>query len=218
MARLFEHMCRNASPDYKEGCILVRLEEIPEIGWEYERFLSKNQASGIFKVGGYELGYASFSFLLFLVPLGILVLIYLQLRTTAKITIMLREKAVECSEVQQCLNSLFNERATKRLGEHRWLYGTVWTLVILVLVVTPLTSFASIHTTIVTNTKVEIDKLGTITPLRNVAFSDRTYQIPQDKNMLSFIMVLFLADVSLGLLVWRSVVKQLRPKMNRERR
>ncbi len=217
-ARLFERRRAKAGLCSKEGRIFVRLEDIPEVGWEYERFLSKNHPSGIFEVGGYKLGYASFAVLLLFVPLGLLVLIYLRLRTTAKIAMMLREKAVERSEVQQCLNSVFNERATERLGEHRWFYATVWALVILVLVATPTVFVLAMQTTTVINTKVAIDKLGNITPLGDVGLSERTDTVSPDENVLSLTLVLILANMSLGLLVWRSVVHQLRPKAESEKK
>jgi len=210
-ARLFERRCQHATHGCDGGRILVRLEDIPEIRWEYSRFLRKKDPSGTFHVGGYDLGYASFGLLMFLGPLGLLVVICLLLRTTAKIALLIREKALERSQVQQCLNSVFNERATEKLGEHRWFYATAWVLVILLLAVTP-SIFVTMQNLTVINTRVTIDKLGTITPLDNVGLNERTYRIPADKKTTRFIGAFILAVMSLGLLVWRSVAQQLRPR------
>ena len=203
---------------YKEGHRRVRLEQIPEVGWEYGRFLSKHQPSGVFNVLGYELGYASLGFVFVLVPFGLLVVIYLRLRATAKIALMLREKAVDGSEVQQSLNSVFNERATERLGEYRRLYATVWALVILILAVTPPIFFLTAYTMRVIDTYVEIDQLGTITPLADVSLGERTYTVMPDDGMLGFTMVPILASMGLAVFVWRSVSYQLRSKGRRAKK
>ena len=205
-ARLFESRCRNASP----GC-KVRLEEIPEVGWEYGRFLSRNQPSGIFEVGGYKFGYAAFFWLLVFAPLALVVVIYLKLRTTAQIARMLREKAVERSEVQQRLNSVFNERATKRLGDYRWSYATVCVLIMLVLSLTPPIFYLTMHAGVKINTEVVIDKQGNISPLSDVRLDKRTIFLLPSGRIFKLTTVIILTIMCLGLLTWMSVVQQLSP-------
>jgi len=129
--RLFNSRCKSSIAECEEDRILVWLEDIPEVGWEYERYLSKNNPYGTFDVGGHELGIASNSLLLLFAPLALLLVIYLQIRTLRKIATILSGNTADYGEIQQRLNSVFNERATKKLGEHRRVYATVWILVIL---------------------------------------------------------------------------------------
>ena len=68
------------------------------------------------------------------------------------------------------------------------------------------------------NMNVAIDKLGTITPLSDVSLNERTYIIRPDENILCYTMVLILANMSLGLLMWKLVVHQLRPKDEPEKK
>lgn len=209
---LFKEICQNSTPDCERGRISVRLESIPEVGWEYGRFLSKSQPSGRFTAGGYELGYASFALLLLFVPVLLLLVACLRLQTTGRIAMMLRESAIEGGEIQQRLNSVFEERATQRLGERRWVYATTRILIILLLSLTPLVSYNAMQIKHRVNSSVEIDVQGNIWPLPDVGLDARTYQVPLDPGILDLSLVLFLTMTILGLLAWWSVIKQLRPE------
>jgi hypothetical protein len=211
MIRFFQSRCRNAHSGCKEDRLLVRLEEIPHVGWEYERFLKRNLPQGFFEFEGYKLGYASLGLLFLLAPLGLLVVIYLRIRTTAKIAGMHRELAVDSSEVQQRFNSVFSERATRRLGENRRFYATVWVTVIIALSLTSPYVFVAMQTMNKINTEVAVDNQGNISPLPDVSLDKQTTTVPVDRVMLGLTMVISLVIISIGWLTWTAVVKQLTP-------
>ncbi len=63
--KLFAEMRSQDSLNKSAESYKVWLGAIPEIGWELERYVKKNNPYGFYDVSGYKLGYAAFYLLLY---------------------------------------------------------------------------------------------------------------------------------------------------------
>jgi hypothetical protein len=203
--------CDGDIPECEDGHILVRLEHIPKVGWEWEQYLNKNTSSQYFNFGGYKLGLAPFGIFMLLAPSALLLLIYLKIRTLKKISLMLHERAIEYSEVQQSLNSVFNERATQKLGEHRWYYVTAWAVALVILSLMGPIAYQEMNIKTKINTEIDIDKLGYFKPLPDVPLDKRTTKVPLDDDFSNGMVSLFFITLVIGVLIWLSLLQQLNP-------
>ena len=140
----------------------------------------------------------------------LILVIYLQVETLRKIAAILSRKETEYGEVQQRLNSVFNERVTKELGECRRVYATFSIIVILTLALTPSVTY-SVQTMYVINTEVEIDKIGNIQPLPDKHPTKRIHSMPANRNMVDLSLLIVLVTLIIGVLTWWSLLQQLRP-------
>ena len=192
-----------------EPCNEVRLEEIPEVGWEYTRYLETRLPSGVVRFEGFELDEFSFFQLVLLLPPVLLAYVCLNALTTGRIVAMLRGKAVDGGEVQRCLNSVFSERVTWRLGERRWLYATVWVLAMLTLAVLP-SFLVVIGQGIDINSNVVITQGGRVEPLQVVGL-DRMTTTAGPSSLLGSMFVVNLVNLALAVVLWCLIVRQLRP-------
>ena len=208
VAEKYRSVCP-AGPGAGPPC-MVRLEQIREVGWEYERYLATRLPSGVVQFEGFELDSVAFFFLVFLLPPGLLMYICLNGLTTGRIAAMLRGKAVEGGEVQRCLNSVFSERVTWRLGERRWLYATVWVLAILTLVALPIV-LVLIGSGIEINSNVVITQKGHVEPLEVVSVGSMTTFSAEQSSLRGSMLVVYLVNLVLAVVLWSLVVRQLRP-------
>lgn len=140
----------------------------------------------------------------------LILVIYLQVETLRKIAAILSRKETEYGEVQQRLNSVFNERVTKELGECRRVYATFSIIVILTLALTPSVTY-SVQTMYVINTEVEIDKIGNIQPLPDKHPTKRIHSMPANRNMVDLSLLIVLVTLIIGVLTWWSLLQELRP-------
>ena len=139
-------------------------------------------------------------------------MIYMNVKSLARIAAMLRIQAIDNGEIQQSLNSIFTERATQKLGDYRKSHATVWALMLVVLTLASPLFLVSSHASLRMNTTIAINASGGITPLPYVSLSGRTHSEHLPKELKIIFLVLFLANTSLGLLMWLSVVRQLKPR------
>jgi hypothetical protein len=209
---LFDYWCKENAADCIDGHISVRLESIPRIGWEYEQYLNKNKPLAYFKVGGYELGLASFGLFMLLAPSILLFLIFLKTLTLNKISKLISKEAVDYGELQQCLNSVFNERATQKLGEHRWYYTSFWVIALLLMSLAAPTMYESMNLYRKTNTVVDVDKAGYIQELPDAPLSTKTIQLTlDDRAYFDYIILRDIGTLVIGILLWITLVQQLKP-------
>lgn len=209
-ADLFEQICRKNDSSCELNPISVRLESIPNIRWELDRFLNEKRSPNRFEFQGFEFDFVVFALLLLLAPLGILWILLTQIRTTGKIAKILRNYSKVGGEIQQSINSIFSERATMNIGDKRWIHATNWTLVLIFLGVLP-GFFLMFETTLVLNTKVLINSAGIIFPLPDAAFENRTYIKKADDDLLKYFLAYLVGVIVLAGFIFKSVLTQLDP-------
>ena len=152
----------------------------------------------------------AFFFLVFLLPPGLLMYICLNGLTTGRIAAMLRGKAVEGGEVQRCLNSVFSERVTWRLGERRWLYATG------VGSCDPDARGASDRSCpdrVGNRNQLERrdHSKGHVEPLEVVSVGSMTTFSAEQSSLRGSMLVVYLVNLVLAVVLWSLVVRQLRP-------
>ena len=208
IAALYNRICSKEDSVCESGPIVVELKSIPDIRWELDRFLQEKHPADRYKFQGLEFDFAVYALLLICVPLGILLLLLMRLRTTEKIAVILRDHSGAGGEVQQCINSIFSERATQNIGDQRWAHAVLWTLALIALSVLP-GFFLVFETSLVLNTKVLINNAGMILPLPDASLQDRTYVRTADDNILIVFLIYLSSVFVLAGLIFKTILKQL---------
>ncbi len=212
--RLYEDLCLVDKP-YKEcsdNALRARLEDIPGVRWEYEMFLKDTHPDRTFRVWDFELPRAAYALAILYAPFAILLVIYVRLTAMSRIASVVRSEAHEGSKTQQRLNSVFSDRVTRRLGENRWIYSSIWTIALFLLCVAPPLLLLSWQAGIQTNTDVVIDAQGMISSLEELPRINRVKtDVPLSREEKTQLGALVLILLALAVLVWRMVVNQLCP-------
>lgn len=211
VVEMFQSSCADPSDDCADGKILVPLLEIPEVGWEAERYLQKQHPRRAhFTFQGFQVDIAMFALVTGFLPVIILLSVYMKLRSMRRITRLLRDECATGSEVQQCLNSVFYERVTMNLGEGAFRHALAGSL-LLVVVGFISVIFSPAASQMQLNADVEITYDGHVVPLPDAYLEGRTTVVEvEDDDMLDWLVLASLAMLVLGVWIFVEAFTQVR--------